>query len=102
MIPCLEKVDSLLADAVDQAVFLRDSPRPAAGENELQGFWFANSGKRVSHDIFHEFKDSYRYFPVCLDPISQVLPELRMEERFAFSGTRQGPTPDATCRPIPA
>ncbi len=83
----MRKSRRLHRPAGDQAVFLRDSPRPAAGDQEVVIVCQSRGAKRCGRMIFHEFKDSYRYFPVCLDPISQVLPELRMEERFAFSGT---------------
>jgi len=48
VIPRLEEIDSILTDAVYQAVFLGDPPRPAAGEYKLQWLRFADTRKWIS------------------------------------------------------
>ena len=85
----LEKIDSIFTDAVYQAVFLGDPPRPAACEYKLQGLRFADTRKPISKYRFNQFQDSKRCLSIGFHPISQVLPELRVEHSRAFGPSRR-------------
>ena len=50
MITCLQKINLTLAHQIDNTVFLGKAPRPSAGGEVLQWFWFANTGKRISQN----------------------------------------------------
>jgi hypothetical protein len=91
----LEKVDAVLPQPVNQAMLLRDPSTPAAGQFKPQGLRFANTDKRVAKYGLNEIEDSNGRFPVCLHPIAEIAPELRVEESLAI--TRQAPSPGAVC-----
>src|ERR1035438_2229011 len=53
MVAGLEEINSIPADLVPQPVLLRNPPRPAAGEHELQRFRLADAGERIPHYRFY-------------------------------------------------
>jgi len=73
MVTSLEEIYRLIGDSVDQSMFLGDTPRPAAGECELQGFWLSQSFEWISHDALHQIKDPHGNASLRLDPIAEVL-----------------------------
>ena len=73
MISGLEEIDCLISDAIDQPVFLRDTPRPAAGEHVFQWFGFPRAFERISHHWLNEMEDSDGYAAVVLDPKPEIL-----------------------------
>ena len=85
MVPGLEEIDALIRDAVNQAVFLRDTARPAAGEHKSQWLRFSRAFERVAQDCFNKIEDSDRYAALIFDPKPQVLKELGLEDRNPFT-----------------
>jgi hypothetical protein len=52
VVPSLKEVDPIIANKIDQAMLLRDAPRPNTCAEILQWFWFPNTAERVAHDRF--------------------------------------------------
>ena len=50
MVSCLQEIDSVIRNAVDQPVHLRDPPRPAPFERVAKRFRFPCTLKRIAHD----------------------------------------------------
>ena len=78
MVASLEEIDSIPADLVYQSVLLRDPPRPATGEEELQRFRLADAGERIPHYHFHKVQNAKGHFPVALHPMFQIVTKLRV------------------------
>ena len=81
MIARLDEVDLLLFDQVDDAVFLRQPTGPCPGRKVFQMLRLANPSKRVSQSVFHYVQSPKRSLAINLDPVAQILDELRMEYR---------------------
>ena len=79
VIPRLDEVYLLLFDQVDDAVFLRQPTGPCPGRKVFQMLRLANPSKRVSQSVFHYVQSPKRSLAINLDPIAQILDELRME-----------------------
>src|ERR1035441_1069158 len=90
MVTSLKKINSFVADTVDQAVFLRDAPRPTTCEQMSERLRLPRALKWITHYRFDQIQHSDCGAPVGLDPISQVLTELRMEHSsyWGFVGNR--------------
>ena len=57
VVSALQEIDAIVAHEVDDAVLLRESPRPGVSCEMAQRLRFADPAKRVSHDIFDENED---------------------------------------------
>ena len=79
VIPRLDEVDLLLFDQVDDAVFLRQPTRPCSSRKVFQVLRLTKPGERVSQSVFHYIKGPKRGLAINLNPIAQILDELRME-----------------------
>jgi hypothetical protein len=53
MVFCLQKINAGTAYAVNEAMLLRDTPRPAARQYILEWLWFADTGKGISEHRFN-------------------------------------------------
>jgi hypothetical protein len=102
MISSLEKINPAFADPINQPMFLGHSARPAACQDVLERFRLPNPCEWISQHRFYEFEDPQCYFTVCARPVSQILAELGVEYRFAFTGPGQVPSPAAAFRWTPA
>jgi hypothetical protein len=67
VIPCLEKIDSVGGDFIDQAMLLSNSPAPAAGLRESQRLGFADAREWVSEHGFHQFQNAERRLAIVFD-----------------------------------
>lgn len=83
MIPTLEKIDPVIADEVDNAMFLGEAAGPDAGGEILEGFGFADAGEGIAHDGLYQVEGAERHLAVSLDPVAQVVTELRLEDGLA-------------------
>jgi hypothetical protein len=92
MVPGLQKVDSIAADAIYQPVLLSHAPRPASRQKEFQWLQLADTCKRISQHGFNQFKDTQRDLSIILNPMLEIFPELRLKNSFALSGPRQVPS----------
>jgi hypothetical protein len=57
MVAALQKVDSSLADSVDEPVLLGDSSAPGASEQILQGLRLTDTRKRIPQDCLDKFQN---------------------------------------------
>ncbi len=95
MVPGLEEVDAFVSDQIDDAVLLRQAPRPHVGAEIFDGFGLADSLKGISAHRLDEIEAAQRGLPVGRDPVSQVFEELLLENRYSLPLTGapgQGPT----------
>lgn len=83
-------------------MLLCNPARPATRENILERFWFANISERVSQHGFNELEDSQSHLAVRVDPVTEILTKLRMEDCLSVSGSGQGPSPAAVFPETPA
>lgn len=54
MITGLQEINAVFSDEIDDAVFLRQTPRPCVWGKVLQRLWLAQTVKRVSQDGFNK------------------------------------------------
>lgn len=87
----LWKIDAILGSPVDQTMLLGDPSRPATGEQIFQRLGFAGASERVWQDGLDQLQYSQGDAPFGFDPVTKVLPKIRMEDRFAFNGPSQVP-----------
>ncbi len=80
----LQKIDSTSAHAIHQAMFLRESTRPAARESVLQWLGLTDSGKRSPHDVFDELKSAKCNLPIGFNPVPKILSKLGVKYCFHF------------------
>ena len=92
MIARLKEINPRLADPVNEAVFLADSPRPGARKAVLQRLWFTYAGEWIPKGRFDQLQDPKRCTAICLHPVAKILPEFRMEYCNPLSGPAQGPS----------
>jgi hypothetical protein len=91
VIPRLKKTYALGGHRVHQPMLLSDPARPRPREDVLQRLGFAETLERIAHHGFHEIENAESDAAVGFDPVAEVLPELRMEDRDAGTATlRQG------------
>lgn len=88
MVPRLKKVDPPLTNKIDQPMLLRDAPRPDTRPQIFQGLGLAYADKRFTDDRLDEIENAKRHRPIGLNPIAEILAELRVEDCFA---TARGP-----------
>jgi hypothetical protein len=81
MVTSLKEINSFVADAVYQTVFLRDAPRPTAGQQMSKWLGLARALEWIAHHRFDQIQRSDCGASVGFHPVSQVLPELRMKDR---------------------
>jgi hypothetical protein len=53
MVTRLQKINSILADQVNDAMFLREAARPSTGRKMLQRLRLSDAGKRLSQNGFN-------------------------------------------------
>src|ERR1039458_1804810 len=92
MVTSLKKINSFVADTVDQAVFLRDAPRPTTCEQMSERLRLPRALKWITHYRFDQIQHSDCGAPVGLDPISQVLTEFRMEHSSPITSPLHPPS----------
>ena len=88
MVPRLEAVERLATDEVDDAVFLRQTARPGARRELLQGLWFTDALEGIANDRLDKVKGAERDPSIRFYPVPQVFAELRVKNRFALAPSR--------------
>ena len=81
MVTGLKKINGFVADAVYQPMFLRDAPRPTTCQQISERFGLARTLEWIANYRFDQIQHSGGDSPVGFDPVSQVFPKLRMEDR---------------------
>jgi len=84
MISCLHKIDSIMADDINQPVFLCNPPGPDTGPKKFERLGFADTLERVSHDGLDQLKNPDGRFAVGFHPIAEVIPEFRLKHGFSL------------------
>jgi hypothetical protein len=75
----LEEIDRLIGDAVDQPVFLSDTPRPTASEHKFQRFGLSRAFEGVPHHCLNEIEHSDGDAALVLYPKREVLKKLGLK-----------------------
>jgi len=73
VVACLEEVDEVMPDSIDQAVPSCDSPGPNVGSQMPQGFRLPDAAERFASGGLHEIEGAEGNLPVRSDPMLQVL-----------------------------
>ena len=81
MVSSLEEVNGLIRDTVYQAVFLADTPRPAACEHISERLGLSRPLEWIPHHCLDEIQHSDCGAAFGFDPKAEVLPELRLKDR---------------------
>jgi hypothetical protein len=68
----LNKLHAIGKNSINDAVFKRESPAPAAGEFMAQRLGLSYPGEWVRENCGHQVQKSKRSFAVRLDPIPQI------------------------------
>ncbi len=91
MVARLEEVHGIFTHCIHDAVLLGEPAGPGAGQEVLQGFWLADSRKRIPLCRLDQVEGTKGNPPVCLHPVPKILPELAVEDRTARSAGLAGP-----------
>jgi hypothetical protein len=67
MVPGLQEINSVIAHEINDAMLLRQSPRPTAKCKILERFGLAIAIKRVTQN---QFKGTQSEFSISLDPVA--------------------------------
>jgi hypothetical protein len=84
MITGLYKRNPVVAGVIDNAMLLGQTSRPRACKAISQGLRFANPDKGIFQNCFYQIKSSQRDRAICMDPVSEVLSKLPMENGLTF------------------
>jgi len=77
VIPRLHKLNTIGKYAINQPMFMINSPTPATGEFMLKRFRLSNTRKGIGKNRLHQVKNPQRSFMVCLNPSSQIFLKVR-------------------------
>ena len=84
MISSLKEIDSTLRNHVNDAVLFCKSSRPSAGRKIFQRLRFSDSSERIPTNRFNKVQRAQSGLSICLDPESEILIELRLENWHPF------------------
>ncbi len=87
MIACLQKIDTIVAHNIDDAMFLRQASRPRAGSKVFQRLGLADTGEGITHNGFDELKSTKGNLAVGFHPITQIFTELRLKNSISGAGS---------------
>lgn len=90
MIPGLEKVDPVVRDEVDHAMFLGQASRPGAGKDMFQGLGLPDPREWLSQNRLDELEQAQGDLSIVLDPELQILTKLRMKDGLTPLRHREG------------
>jgi len=76
----LQKRDAVPLDEIDEAMLLREAPRPDTPAEMLQRLRLADSVERISHDGLDEIHETQRDAPLGFDPVAEIFSKLRLED----------------------
>src|SRR5262249_27368223 len=79
MTTSLEELDAVAPHQVDQAVLLRDPPRPRPGQLVLQRLGLAHADERFTQGRLDQLQDAEGNPAIVLDP-GKILAELRVKD----------------------
>ena len=66
----LQKVDAIVVHEIDQAMLLRNAPRPNTGAEILQRFRFSDIAERLPHNRFDQLQNTERGTTIRFNPIA--------------------------------
>ena len=92
MISSLKKIDTVVANEVNEAMFLGKTTRPDSGGEIFEWFGFANACKWIAHDGLDQVERTHGGLTVDFDPVAKVFPKFRLEDSFSPL-TLQGQVP---------
>lgn len=95
MVTRLKKVDPVVTDQIDDAVFLGQTAGPGACGNELEWLRFADAGKRIMHDRLDKVESPECHLAVGFHPIPQVFAEFLLEDRLSLFSLQGRPRREA-------
>jgi hypothetical protein len=88
MVAGLKKIDPFVAHPKHQTMLLRNTSRPAAGEQVAERFRLARAVERVAQHRFDQIEYSDCGIPIGFDPITKIVPELGVENRSSLNFPR--------------
>lgn len=83
MVAGLQEINAIGTDPVHDPVLLGQSARPYPWGQVLQRFRLPDSRKRISDNGLNQIKRAQRSPPVSLNPVAEILNELRVEDSVA-------------------
>lgn len=83
MISSLKKINPVIANEVNEAMFLGETARPDSGGKILKRFGLANASKWITHDGLDQVERSHGSLTVDFDPVAKVFPKFRVENGFS-------------------
>ncbi len=81
----LDEINSVNPDNIYKSMLLCNSARPDTRSKKFKRFRFADTLEWISYDRFDQLKNTDDGFAVCLNPVPQIFPELRLEYGFPLS-----------------
>jgi len=102
MVSSLEEVYGIIRDTVHQPVFLANTTRRAACQYISKRLRLSQPLEWIPHHCLHEIQHSDCSAAFRPNPIAQVLPELRLKDRYPLRISLQLTSLDAVPRPFQA
>src|ERR1017187_10754698 len=90
-----QEVNPCPGDAVTHPVPLGDPPRPASRQAVLERLRLADPLERIAQHRLYQTQDAKSDAPVGFHPKPEILQELALKDRLAFSGRPQATSPCA-------
>jgi len=88
---------SLACDAINQAMFAVDPPRPETGEFTFQRFRLAETGKRRAARLVYQAVYAFQHGEIGVHPMAVVSPRLVREMYSHSSEVAAGWTSSCSC-----
>ncbi len=87
MITCLEEINPIRLNQINNPMFFRKTARPRTRQSIFERFRFSDPLKWITQDRFDEIERSEGNLSIRCYPMSEVFNKLRLENRdsFAFS-----------------
>ena len=83
MIPGLQEIDAIVSNEIDDSVLLGQASGPEPLPEIFQGLRLVYPRERIMYNRLDNRDDTQSNSPSILDPESQVLQKLLLENRFA-------------------
>lgn len=80
----LQKINTVVPDKIDDAMFLCQAPRPTAWSKILKWFRLANAFKRFPQNCLDQFESAQGKLSIGFNPVAQVFDEFGLENRITF------------------
>lgn len=88
MVTRLQKMHVFVSHAINDAMLLRQTPRPCPGGKMLQRLGLSDAGERFAKNRFDELQCTSGDPAVVRDPVAEIVSKLRVNNREPLASRR--------------